>query len=40
MGQIPVIEIEPTSEYNLSADGEYIISEFNHNRAKGEQNPR
>jgi len=39
MGPIPVIEIEPTSEYNLSTDGEYSISEFNHNRAKGEQNP-
>jgi hypothetical protein len=35
MGQISVIKLEPTSEYNLSTNGDCNISDFNHNRAKG-----
>ncbi|MCD4846061.1 MAG: hypothetical protein K8R25_16405 [Methanosarcinales archaeon] len=35
MGETPVIVIEPTSEYNLSTNGNCNISDFNLNRAKG-----
>jgi hypothetical protein len=35
MGETPVIVIKPTSQYNLSTDGECSIEEFNLNRARG-----
>jgi hypothetical protein len=35
MGETPVIVIEPTSQYNLSTDGECSVEEFNLNRARG-----
>jgi hypothetical protein len=35
MDSIPVIEIKPTGEYNLSTDGECTINEFNNNGARG-----
>jgi len=35
MDSIPVIEIKPISEYNLSTDGECTINEFDNNGARG-----